>query len=105
MRESAFAVAVLLALNGAAAAEPFSNFFDDEEPRPPVARDCDTVGAAGWHGEFSGKRYDTFNDKYYPYAARGCFDSELECRIWQQRAITYTIGGPIYYTRCGPGGG
>jgi hypothetical protein len=110
MRARVLVLATVAALGAAPAfAAPFENFFDYEEPRLPRAGDCSAIAAelgpgATWYGEYSGKRYDTFNDEYYPFAARGCFKSETACRIWQQRAITYSIGGPIYYTSCRPGG-
>ena len=85
-----------------AAAQPFEDFFRYEEPRLPVASECG--GAAAWRGEFAGRRYDNFRDRYEPVSARGCFDSESECRIWNQQAITYLGRGPMYYATCRPGG-
>jgi hypothetical protein len=70
-----------------------------------VAGDCAAIAAAvgpeaTWYGEFSGKYFDNFADNYHPFAARGCFDSEYACRVWQNEAITYLSRGPVYYTSC-----
>ena len=75
-------------------------------PVPPVG-DCGALSARYgsqniWYGEFSGKKHKPFNDGFLPYGARGCFTSEAECRVWQQRSITHAVG-PIYITRCVPG--
>ena len=92
-----------------AAADPLYGFFDYRKPRPPVAGDCAQIAAAvgpeaTWYGEFAGRRWDNFTDKYYPFSARGCFESEFACRVWQNQALTYADGGPMYYTRCRRGG-
>ena len=85
-----------------------AGLFDYQEPAPPVAGDCAQISAAigpeaTWYGEFSGKRYDSSTDKYYPYATRGCFKSEYACRVWQQVALTYIGEGPLYYMTCRQG--
>jgi hypothetical protein len=85
--------------------DPFYEFFHYEEAPLPVGGDCGAIAAAigaeaTWYGEFSGKRWDIYFDKLYPFAARGCFESELACRIWQHQALTYIGGGPMYYTSC-----
>ena len=99
MRRAALVLIAVFAFAGPAAAQnPLSDFFRYKPSPPPVAGSC----PAAWRGEFSGKRFDNFTDKYHPFAARGCFDSEIACRIWQQRAITYLARGPIYYTSCRP---
>jgi hypothetical protein len=79
------------------------SFFYYQAPPPPVGGDCNAIAAAvgpdqTWYGEFSGKRI-TENDAVLPYAARGCFESEIACRIWQQRALTYAEG-TMTYTSC-----
>lgn len=107
------AIAILTALPmclSQAQAQPFENFFDYEEPRPPVGGDCGEISAAigreaTWYGQFAGNRFDIFNDRYYPYSAQGCFDSEIACRIWQNRAITYLVDGAIVATSCRRGRG
>ena len=99
MRRFVLSALILAAVGAQAAAQPFQDFFNYEAPRMPVAGSCD---GAAWRGEFSGKRWDNFRDHYMPVAARGCFDSEIECRIWQQQAITYLDRGPLYYTSCRP---
>lgn len=109
MRAAAIVLsAVLAGATPHVRAAPFENFLENEEPRLPTAGDCSALAAelgpeATWYGEYSGKRFDAFNDKYYPFAASGCFESELACRVWQQRAITYAVDGPLYYTRCRQG--
>jgi hypothetical protein len=94
----------IVATCGVASANPSFGWLHYDEPQPPVAGDCGAIGpAAAWHGEFSGKRLDGFTDQYHPYATRGCFTNLAECRIWQNQAVTYLDGGPIYYTTCRPG--
>lgn len=91
---------------GSATADPFYGFFDYQKPLPPVAGDCAAIAAAigveaTWYGEFSARRLDNqVSDKYEPFSAQGCFESEWDCRIWHQQAITYIDGGPIYYATC-----
>lgn len=99
MRRFFLSVLVVANVGGTAAAQPFQDFFRYEEPRMPVAGDC--AGAA-WYGEFAGKRFDNFRDIYEPVSARGCFDSEIECRIFHQQAITYLGRGPMIYATCRP---
>ncbi len=97
MRRAALVLIAVLGLAGSAAAQnPLVDLFRYEPTPPPVAGSC----PAAWYGQFSGRRFDNFTDAYLPFAARGCFDSELACRVWQQRAITYLARGPIYYTSC-----
>src|SRR5688500_14559914 len=99
LRRAALVLIAVLGVAGPAAAQnPLADLFRYEPTPPPVAASC----PAAWYGQFSGRRFDNFTDAYLPFAARGCFDSELACRIWQQRAITYLARGPIYYTSCRP---
>jgi hypothetical protein len=105
-----FAFSILVAAGcGSSSADALYGLFDYDRAEPPIGEDCGAVASAigpdsTWHGEFSGKRYDDFADRYYPFAARGCFDSEIACRIWQNQAVTYIGQGPIYYTTCRRGG-
>lgn len=97
--------AALLVPIPALAGNPVEDFFRYEGPPVPRSRDCGQLNAAigpaaVWHGEFSGKRYDSFTERYQPYATQGCFESEIACRIWQGQATSVTEGGPIYYTSC-----
>jgi hypothetical protein len=101
-------LAILAIVASPAAADPFYGLFDFEVPQRPVAGDCAAIAAAigpesTWYGVFSGKYIDDFRDVYGPFAARGCFDSEFACRVWQNEAITYLNGGPLYHTSCRPG--
>ena len=91
-------IAVLALAAPAAAQNPVAELFRYKPAPPPVAGSC----PAAWYGEFSGQRYDSFTEKYTPFSARGCFDNEAACRIWQHRAITHLGQGPIYFTRCRP---
>ena len=70
---------------------------DHYDERPP-AGNCralvDRHGAAAvWHGEFAGKRRNTFSDQFHSYFGSGCFLSERACRIWQGRSVT-ALHGP-----------
>ena len=81
------------------------SFFNYEAPRPPPVGNCAAIateiGAGStWFGEFSGERW-MHNDRFEPFASRGCFDSEIACRIWQQQALTYADGA-ISYMSCRP---
>jgi hypothetical protein len=108
MRVSAIALAAALLLIAApAAADPvsgfFYNFFHYQEPPPPVGGDCAAIAAAlgpdqTWRGEFSGRRFG-YHERSLAYTARGCFESELACRIWQQQALNYA-DGRITYMSC-----
>ena len=99
MRCASLVMIALLALAAPAAAQnPLVDLFRYEPVPPPVDGAC----PAAWRGVFSGQRFDDFTDKYLPFSARGCFDSEIACRIWQHRAITYLSRGPIYHTSCRP---
>lgn len=95
-----------LALLGAAPARAdfIGDFFRYEANPEPPAGDCRALAASYgaenvWYGEYSGKKFKEWDNGSLPYGARGCFTSELECRVWQQRTITYAVG-PIYVTRC-----
>jgi len=111
MRIFAIVLIAAFGLAGPAAArDPLTglvhSFFYYRAPPPPVGGDCSAIAAeigpgVTWFGEFSGKRY-LVNDRYRAFSARGCFESELACRIWQQRAITYAFGA-ISHTSCRPG--
>jgi hypothetical protein len=97
--------AILTVLGGPAQAALFESFFNHQADRPPVAGSRPEIAAAAgsegtWFGRFSGQRFDSFVDSYKPFSARGCFKSELACRIWQQRAITYIDAGRIVGTSC-----
>lgn len=68
--------------------------------------DCRAIAAAlgpqsTWYGTFGGKRLQA-NDRYNAYGTAACFESELDCRVWQQQAINYAPG-PITFTSCRPG--
>jgi hypothetical protein len=96
----ALVLLVVAAIASPAAADPLYDFFHYEEPRPPVSGDCGAAGEGIWYGEFAGKRYDNFRDQYEPFSARGCFESELACRIWTNQAVTYLGRGPMIYATC-----
>lgn len=105
MRRLAATVVTVLALTQVSAADPFYGFFHYDEPKPPVAGDCGAIAAqigpdATWHGEFSGRRHNGYSPGYFPFFASGCFESEFECRVWQNDATTYLGQGPIVYTTC-----
>jgi hypothetical protein len=105
--------AILAAVEPAAAQDPVTglvhSFFGGYRPAsPPVSGNCEAVVAAIgpeaiWVGTFSGKRLQA-NDRYNAYGAKACFETEIDCRIWQQRAITYALG-PVQFTSCRPGAG
>ena len=101
-----FSVALMSAANFAAA-DPITglvdSFFHYREPAPPMSGDCASISAAigpqnTWYGEFSGRYLGRF-ERYQSYSARGCFDSEIACRIWQHQALTYA-SGPVLYMTC-----
>lgn len=80
------------------------SFFHYRTQPPPVGGDCDRIAAAigpasTWYGEFAGRRRELNDRKFRPYSARGCFESEFQCRIWQQQAISYADGA-IVFTSC-----
>jgi len=104
---SALAAAALLVLAGTGSG--VAGFFDYQKPQLPPSNDCAAVAAAvgpesTWHGEFSGRRYDSFSDRYFPFAARSCFASLSACREWQVQLSVYIEQGPITYTLCRRGG-
>lgn len=112
MRVAALVLAAVLVLPGAAAArDPITgtlhSFFGGyRAPAPPVGGDCRAIAAAlgpqsTWYGTFGGKRLQA-NDRYNAYGTAACFESELDCRVWQQQAINYAPG-PITFTSCRPG--
>lgn len=97
--------AVLWLSASTAFADPLYGLFRYDPPRPPVGGDCNAFAAAvgpeaTWYGEFAGNRYDNFHDKYFPFSARGCFDSEFACRVWQNDALTYLGQGAMLYSIC-----
>jgi hypothetical protein len=102
------AVLAISLLGATPARADFVGDFFRYEPTPvPPVGDCGALSAqygAGsvWYGEYSGKRQKMWGNGFHPYGARGCFTSEAECRVWQQRSITHAVG-PIYFTRCVPG--
>ena len=108
MRFPAMALgAGLLLIAAPAAADPVTGFVDSffnyREAPPPVGGDCAVVAATvgqqnTWRGEFSGRRLG-YNERSLPYAARGCFETEAACRVWQQQAINYAEG-TMTYTSC-----
>lgn len=92
----------------ATASPALAFFYGYEAPQPPVGGDCAAIAAqvgpdATWYGEFAGNRYDDFNDRRYPFSARGCFRSEYGCRAWQNDGISYLGRGGIVYMRCTQG--
>lgn len=100
---AATALAAVLVAPSSGAAAPYRDY--DARTGPPVAGDCGRIVAAlgqdrTWYGEFSGRRYDTFTDRYYPYGASGCFESEGACRLWHQQGLTYLGVGPLNYMTC-----
>ena len=99
MRRVVLGALLVLALGGPSSADPFDDFFDYEKPRIPPTGPCE---GAAWYGEFSGNRYDSFLETYRPASARGCFQTEAECRRWQNDAISTLDRGPIYYAICRP---
>ena len=79
--------------------------FQYDREQQPISGNCHALAArlgpeGVWYGFYSGKRYDDFSENYFPYAARGCFESEFACRIWQNQAMTYSERGPTYFTSC-----
>ena len=108
MLRSVVASVALLVAASTAGADPLYGLFRYEAPRPPVAGDCNAIAAsigpaATWYGEFAGNRYDTLFDNYSPFSARGCFESEFACRVWQNDAITYLGQGTMLYATCRQG--
>lgn len=107
----AIIVAALVGLSGPAyAIDPVTgtvhSFFHYRKPPYPAGGNCAAIAAAAgpgstWYGEFSGRRLG-YNHRYQAFGARGCFDSEAACRVWQQQALNYAFG-TISYTRCRPG--
>jgi hypothetical protein len=101
------AAAAFLTMNAACAAGPIESFFHYDEPKPPVAGDCDAIAEAigrdaTWYGEFGGNRIDSFSHSRGPFSARGCFPSEYACQVWQQQALNYLYEGTMLYARCRP---
>ncbi len=99
---AAVVVSALLSLEGMASAGPLFQYNREQQP---VSGDCRALSAAlgpeaVWYGFYSGRRYDDFTENYRPYAARGCFESEFACRVWQNQAMTYSERGPTHFTRC-----
>ena len=84
----------------------FGSWYPDDEP--PAAGDCAAIVSrigpdATWYGEFAGRYYDEFRNMRFPYSARGCFESEYACRVWQGNSMTYTGRGGMLWSRCTPG--
>jgi hypothetical protein len=105
---AAIALATMVATVGIATNPVFAFFFDYQKPQPPIGGDCGSIAAqigpdATWYGEFAGNYYDDFTDHRYPFSARGCFESEYACRVWQNDAVSYTGRGGIVYMRCRQG--
>jgi hypothetical protein len=111
MRLLAAVVLTLLSLSAPAAArDPVTglvhSFFGGYRPPPyPAGGDCAAIAAAigpqaTWFGTFSGKRIE--REESNAFGAEGCFPSEIECRIWQQRAINYASAA-VQFTSCRPG--
>lgn len=112
MRVYAVIAAAFLSMAAPAAAQDpvtgtIHSFFGGyQPPQPPISGDCAAIAAAvgadaAWFGRFSGRRLQ-INDNYEPYAARGCFTSERECRAWQHQALSYAFGR-ISAMTCRPG--
>lgn len=106
MRNVAILVLSFVVACGALAQTPA--FALTYENGPPPGGDCGTITAkrgagATWYGEFSGRHYDSFREMYFPIAARGCFENEYACRVWQNEAMSFAGQGGIFYTRCTPG--
>jgi hypothetical protein len=106
-RIQALGVAVLLTLAGAGSS--FAGFLHYDAPVLPPSNDCAAVAAAvgpgaTWRGEFAGFRYDSFSDRYFPFSARSCFETQSECRYWQAAVSAYIEQGKITYTTCRRGG-
>jgi hypothetical protein len=108
LRLAPVVLAATLALSGSAVARDpvtglIDSFFHYEPPPPPLGGNCAEIAArigpaATWYGRFAGKRRQV-NDRNVPFSADGCFESQAECRIWQQQAISYA-DGPIIATSC-----
>jgi hypothetical protein len=106
-----FAILILAAgLTAGTADAQIGNIIDyiltgDPYDKPPPAGNCRTLvdrhGVdAVWHGEFAGKRRNTFSDQHHSYFASGCFLTERACRIWQDRSLSALHGGRSIATRC-----
>jgi hypothetical protein len=102
-----FLTAVLCSTGMAAANDPVTgtlqSFFGYREPAPPVGGDCAAIASAigpeaTWFGSFAGAREIQVNE-YQPYGAQACFENELNCRVWQRRALNYAAG-PVVATSC-----
>ena len=63
-----------------------------------LKRECGP--SAPWRGLFSGGRYNNFINELTPYSDRGCFETERECRIWQNLSISVLNGGPLRVMSC-----
>ena len=86
----------------------FAGFFNYQKPEEPVAGDCDQIASkigpeATWYGEFAGTKVDDFNDWFYPWSGRGCFESKLACRVWQYHALDYMGRGYLVHMSCKQG--
>lgn len=107
MRIAGFVLALFL-MSGVSAANPISSFFNYEPPPPPVGGDCAAIAAiigpeATWYGEFIGNRVEEFSDYKSAYSARGCFESEYACRVWQNVALNYIGRGELVHMYCRQG--
>lgn len=106
---AAILAAFVLFAGPAAARDPLTgtlhSFFGGYRPAPPpLGGDCAAVAAAvgpesTWLGTFSGRRRVLSGNSYNAYWAQGCFDREVDCRVWQQRALNYA-DGPVQFTSC-----
>ena len=69
-----------------------------QRPKPAPAGDCQQLAAASggqgiWYGEYSGRAQDESSDRLRPFAGRGCFRSESECRRWTHQMMSIANGG------------
>ena len=49
-------------------------------------------GKGLWYGEYSGRARDETSDRFYPFAGRGCFTNERDCRRWTQQMASQANG-------------
>jgi hypothetical protein len=110
MRPGVVALALGMTLYGTAAPTQAEEQGLSAQPvayARPLAPDCRAMAARFgpqglWFGAISGRRFDVFGDRSYPYYAEGCFRTEYACRRWLHENLTF-MQGSLYWMRCQPG--
>ncbi|HEX2256411.1 MAG TPA: hypothetical protein VHG92_06870 [Afifellaceae bacterium] len=97
------ATIMILAAGTAADAQGWSRIAPSYQP-PPVPHCADVIARHGdrgiWVGDYTG-RYNTHSLGTAPYGARGCFQSEAECRRWLHQNMSFA-GSPMMVMSCRP---